>query len=145
MNRKRLAAAACLLLFGTAFHLSHLLVHDELIYYSRGVRTQGTVREKRKEARASGRTTSTSWHIVYDFEVNGTTHSRKDMLDVGRGYDSLIEGQSIDVVYDPHNPNVNRSELSAPYVRYTAIIFFVFAMAGMLAFVPVRILRQKRS
>ncbi len=140
MTSKVLSAAVCLLLFGAACQLTHRLVADEVVYYSRGVKTEAVVLDKRKEQHSSRRSTSYSYHAIYEFQVDGVKYSRKDMLDVGRGYDALKEGQMIDVVYDPQNPEVSRTVLAAPYARYSMTVLFIFAMAGVLAIVPIKIL-----
>ena len=140
MISRVLSAAVCLLLFGTACHMSNRLLADELIYYSRGVQSQAVLLEKRKERHSSRRNPSVSYHATYEFQVDGVKYSRKDMLDVGRGYDSLKEGQVVDVVYDPRNPELSRMVLAAPYARYSMTVLFIFAMAGVLAVLPLKIL-----
>ena len=141
MNFKKiLAAIACVFIFGFATHLSYQLVVDELTFFQRGVSTQAVVLRKQKESSQHAGKSSSSWHVVYEFEVDSRKLQNKNMLDVGRGYDSIEKGDVIDVVYDPQNPDINRAHLAAPFVRYPLIILFVYAMSGVIACVPIGIL-----
>ena len=112
---------------------------------TKGIRTQGVLVEKLVETSRSRRGNSKSWHWVHSFEVDGKTYGGKHMLDMGRGYDSADEGDVIDVVYDPRDPNVSRSYQAFPIVRYSLLILFIFAMTGLLAFVPMRILLRQSA
>ena len=143
--KKLLAAIACVFIFGFATYLSYLLVVDELVFFQRGVSTQAVVLHKQQERsqRAGKSGSSSSWHVVYEFEVGGRKLKNKNMLDVGRGYDAIEKGDVIDVVYDPQNLDVNRAHLAAPFVRYPLSILFIYAMGGMIACVPIRILLRK--
>ena len=140
--KKLLAAIACVFIFGFATYLSYQLVVDELVFLQRGVSTQAVVLHKQKERsqRAGESGSSSSWHVVYEFEVDGRKLKNKNMLDVGRGYDAIEKGDVIDVVYDPQNPDVNRANLAAPLVRYPLIVLLIFGVGGVIAYVPIRVL-----
>lgn len=142
MNLKKpLAATACIFIFGIAIYLCCLLMADELTYFQRGKSVEGVVVEKLKE-RSTRRNSGSSWHVVYEFEVDGQVIKNKDMLDMGRGFDSIKKGDAIGIVFDPQNPEMSRTHLAAPWARYPLIIVFIFAMSGVVAFVPIRVLRQ---
>ena len=138
--KKLLAAIACVFIFGFATYLSYQLVADELVFLQRGVSTQAVVLQKQKERNQRVGESSSSWHVVYKFEVDGRKLQNKNMLDVGRGYDAIEKGDVIDVVYDPQNPDVNRAHLAAPLVRYPLIVLLIFGLSGVIAYVPIRVL-----
>ena len=138
--KKLLAAIACVFIFGFATYLSYQLVVDELVFLQRGVSTQAVVLQKQKERSHRVGESSSSWHVVYKFEVDGRKLQNKNMLDVGRGYDAIEKGDVIDVVYDPQNPDVNRANLAAPLVRYPLIVLLIFGVGGVIAYVPIRVL-----
>ena len=97
-------------------------------------------RKKEKERSQRVGESSSSCHVVYEYEVDGRKLQNKNMLDVGRGYDAIEKGDVIDVVYDPQNPGVSRAHLAAPFIRYPMVILFIYAMGGVIACVPIRIL-----
>ncbi len=144
MNLKKpLAATACILIFGIATYLSYQLVADELAYIQRGVSAEGVVLKKRVETISrSGRSPSKSWYVAYEFDVDGRVLQNRSMLDMGRGYDEIKEGDPVAIVYDPENPEKSRTHLAAPWIRYPMVIFFIYAMGTVLAYVPIRTLRR---
>ena len=139
--RTSLAATYGLLVFGVATYLSYLLVADELVYFQRGESTQAVVLHKKKELPKNSDDGS-SWYVAYEFEIDGRNLENKNMLDLGRGFDSVNKGDLVDVIYDPRDPKTNRMHLAAPMIRYPMTIFFIFAMGGVITYAPLQIFRK---
>lgn len=141
--RKALATAICIcfcvFIFGSSIYLCNLLLEDEIVYFQRGASIDGVVLQKSGK-RGTRPNSGSSWHVDYQFELDGVTHQNENMLDMGREYDSISAGDVISIVYDPQHPYVNRAELAAPWIRYSMLSFFIFAMSGVLAFAPARYL-----
>lgn len=144
MSPKPIAAVTCVVIFSVAASLCYGLLTDELIFLRRGVSTEGVVLGKTQESSRRSESSSSSYHVQYKFEVNGRTLQNKNMLDLGRGYDSIKQGDTIGIVYDPQNPQLSRAHMAAPWARYPLILVFIVAMSGTLAFKPIQILRRRK-
>jgi len=144
VNTARILLYVCLLSIASVVgSILHGMLSQEVAYLMRGETTKAHVIGKSVESHSSpGRQTSKGYYVTYEYVVDGETYQNKDMLDIGRGYDALEEGQVLDVVYDPTFPDVARTKLSRPLFRYSLITLFIFAMAGLVAFVPYYFLRR---
>jgi len=75
-------------------------------------RFQGSLEttSKRRKRRDSG----TGWYVTYEFEIDGSVHKNENMLDMGRGFNSLKKGDVIGIVYDSRDPKTSRAHIAAP-------------------------------
>ena len=116
------------------------LFEDEVTFAMRGETVDARVIAKMGETSRSQKGDSTSYHVEYEYIVDGVNHRNKDMLDVGRGYYDLRKGQVVEVVYDPRKPQTARTKLSSPIIRYSLLSIFILAMAGLFSMFPVYLL-----
>ena len=150
---KIISGVICAAIFVAAANLSVKLFGDEFVYWQRGEEVQALITEKEIHlssrsgtARAgggrSGGGQARGYWLHYTFALDGQQYETRDMLDVGRGWDDVEEGDRIAVIYDPQDPSRNRAALATPVLRYAGILIMIWGMAGLFAFVPIGVLRD---